>query len=433
MTAAVSAIEHFGVVGFNHRQLPARLRGVLALDDAWSHRLAEKLRASHLVDGVAFISTCNRQEIVISADHPAFAIELVRSQLHSSLESSGEPLPEPYRYTGADAVRHVLRVSASLDSLVVGERQITQQLRRSFDQARKAGWLDKLLNGLARISVENAKEVHQRTAIGAESVGVFTLAKDIVQRETAHLERPKVAVIGLGEIGRLTARSFATDRRFDLVLSSRRARTHAEIGTILEAYPFVPMSELSRLLREMDAVVLATGSSGTVVGEQLVIEARKDATHPLILVDIGIPPQAEAHTDGVAGTKLFNLDWFTTTGFGQRPQGREALRQAQDIVEEGVARVAEWANVRKFSGLFDSCVTLTEDYKTRVIPDLLRTDLHALTPEQQRQVFTSMHRLLTDYSEGIFQTLSRELNDYEAPPRVDATPDRKAGMEGVKE
>ena len=98
---------------------------------------------------------------------------------------------------------------------------------------------------------------------------------------------------------------------------------------------------------------------------------RAGLTKPLVLVDIGIPPQVDATVDGIAATKLFNLDWFTTTGFGQRPQGREALRQAQQIVEEGIRRVAEWASIRQFSELFDSCDILTEDYKTRIIPDML--------------------------------------------------------------
>jgi glutamyl-tRNA reductase len=150
------------------------------------------------------------------------------------------------------------------------------------------------------------------------------------------------------------------------------------------------------------------------------------------LVDIGIPPQADAHLDGVAGTKLFNLDWFTTTGFGQRPQGREAIRQAQDIVEEGVRRVAEWASVRRYSALFDSCVTLTEDYKARIIPDILKAELGGFTTEQQRQIFTSVHRLLTDYSESIFQTLSRELNDYSSPT-PDVAPPPVAQLEVAKE
>ena len=172
------------------------------------------------------------------------------------------------------------------------------------------------------------------------------------------------------------------------------------------------MEELPALLTEMDAVILATGSQTPVVDEAMLAAARVGSTRPLTLVDIGIPPQADSHLDGVAGARLFNLDWFTTTGFGQRPQGREALRQAQEIVEEGVRRVAEWHAIRRFSGLFDSCVVLSDEYKSRIIPDVLRNELPGLTAEQQRQVFSAMHRVFTNYSEGIFQTLYRELNEY---------------------
>lgn len=415
MRGVHAGIDRFAVVGFNHRQLPARIRGLLAFDDAWASSLAEQLRNAKLADGIAFISTCNRQEIILSANHPSFVLELVRSQMQARIiDATPGPLPEPYRHVGEDAVRHILRVSSSLDSLVVGEREITQQLRRSFDRARQNGWMDKSLNGLARIAVENAKEIHQRTSLSAETVGVFTLAKELVAKETAELKRPKVAVLGLGEIGLRTARAFVNDRRFDLTICTRRPRTASELGVSLSEAKYVPFTDLPFLVRDMDAIILATGASNPVIDESLLSVARGNAERPLVLVDIGIPPQAD-DVDGVAGTRLFNLDWFATTGFGQRPQGREALRQAQEIVEEGVKRMAEWTNVRRYSALFDSCVTLTEDFKTRIMQEVVRTELSSLTPEQQKLVQSSMHRLLTEYSEGIFEALNRELSESSSP------------------
>lgn len=429
MTGPAAEIDRFGVVGFNHRQVPARQRGLLAFDDAWCATLAQELRAAHLADGVAFVSTCNRQEVVLSAAHPAFALELVRAQLHARLGDQPRPLPEPYRYVGEEAVRHVLRVSASLDSLVVGERQITQQLRRSFDGARREGWLDKALNGLAHIAVENAKEIHNRTSLAAESVGVFTLARDLVFRETASLARPKVAVIGLGEIGLKTARAFVADGRVELVVSSRRARTAAELGTSLSGCRFVPFANLDGLLREMDAVVVATGSSHPVVGEEALGQALSGLARSLVLVDLGIPPQVEATCDGALGTRLFNLDWFTTTGFGQRPQAKEALKHAQEIVEEGVRKLAAWTSVRRYSSLFDSLVTLANAHKQQGIPEALKDGLSVLSAEHQRLVADAMHELLTSYSEGVFQTVTRELIERS---QVGAPPADASGEEDVE-
>ncbi len=475
MTELATEIDRFGVVGFNHRQVPARQRGLLAFDDAWCDQLAKSLKNAGLADGVAFVSTCNRQEVVLSAEHPGFALELVRAQLHARLGDQPRPLPEPYRYTGEDAVRHVLRVSASLDSLVVGERQITQQLRRSFDQARKSGWLDKGLNGLAHIAVQNARQIHSRTSIAAESVGVFTLARNLVLQETASGPRPKVAVIGLGEIGLKTARSFASDGRVELTVSSRRPRSPEELGSLLAACRFVPIAEMASLLREMDAIVFATGASRPVLREEALQQALSDqhaappstalemsgkepralsgtralpvsgmelwqalsepmapaarpealsgpmapAAHPersrgrspLVLVDIGIPPQVEPTCEGVQGTRLFGLDWFTTTGFGQRPQAKQALRQAEAIVDEGVRRVAAWTNVRRYSTLFDSLESLSNAHKQQGIPEALNGELSVLSAEHQRLVADAMHRLLTSYSKGVFQTVTRALSE----------------------
>lgn len=422
-----SAIDRFGVVGYSHRQIPARLRGMLAFDDAWCTRLATQLREAKVADGVAFVSTCNRQEVVLSAEHPGYALELVRSQLHGLLlEKSGGPLPEPYRHVGEDAVRHVLRVSASLESLVVGERQITQQVRRSFEKARTAGWMDKSLNGLARIAVENAKAIHVRTTLAAESVGVFALARDLVARETTLLARPKVVVLGLGEIGLKTARAFTCDSRVELTLSSRRPRTSTELGGSLESCRQVPWENLAELVSASDAVVVATGARTPVLDEIFLAAARSRHGRDLVLVDLGIPPQVATEVETLPGVRLYNLDWFAASGFGQRPQAKEALKKAQEIVEEGVDRVAAWTSVRRFSGLFDSCVMLTDHFKSQRIPEVLKSELGSLSPAHQRAVFSAMHDLMTQYSEGIFQTLNRELNDRVQPAGAEDGDPREA-------
>lgn len=411
MSSRNAGIERIAVVGFNHRQLPAHLRGRLAFDDEWCERMAGQLRSSKLADGVAFVSTCNRQEILVSAEHAGFASELVRAQLHSMLvENTDGPPPEPYRFAGEDAVRHVLRVASSLDSLVVGEREITQQLRRSFDRARRHGWLDKPLNGLIRVAVETAKEVHRRTRLGEERIGVFSLAAELVLKETAGIERPRVVVAGLGEIGLKTARALVPHRRLDLMLTSRRPREAGELGTLLEQATFVPLESLKETVREADALVVATGASRPVVDERLlhVLEGKRR----LVVVDIGIPPQVNPSVRDIGGVELFNLDWFTATGFGQRPHQREAIQSAQQIIESGVRRAVEWVAVRRYSHLFDSCVNLSERYKAEVLPELLRAELSVLPPDQQKLVFGSVHRLLTSYTENLFETLNRELNDH---------------------
>lgn len=424
-----AGIERFGVVGFNHRLIPAHVRGAITFDEAWCDRLVNQLRQAGLADGLSFVSTCNRQEIVLSAAHPRFATELVRAQLKDLIVDTLEgEIPEPYRHTGEDAVRHVLRVSASLDSLVVGERQITQQLRRSFDAARAHGWMDKALNGLSRIAVENAREVHAQTALGRESVGIFSLTHTFVNEHTAHLDRPRVAVAGMGEIGLKTARTLAADGRYEVVLTSRRPRTDKELGSTLSKLTFVPLSDLDALLPDVDVLVLATGAAAPLVDARRLSRARGDGARPLIVVDLGIPPQASADCDGVTNTRLVNLDWFTTTGFGQQPQAKEALAHAHEIVEEGVRKVAAWTSVRRYSALFDSCVTITEQFKGQALPQVISSELASLTPEQKRLVSTSIHKLLTAYSEDVFEALHTHLTSGTTEKSSDDADDRQPGQ-----
>lgn len=419
-------LQRLGVIGFNHRQLPSEQRGQITFDDEWCTHLVSELRRAGLADAAAFVGTCNRNEIIVSAEHPAFALELLRAQLHELLSRSDQagPHAEPYRFIGDDAARHVLKVASSLDSLVLGEREIAQQVRRSFDHARRQGWLDKPLNGLAHIAMETSRRVHQRTEIGGRGVGVFSLAEAVVRQETRDIPRPKVAVIGLGEIGLKTARVLCRDPRLDLVLASRRPRTAKELGETLSKLPYFTLDELPRLVREMDAIIFATGAPGTVLHAPDLAVARVGTERPLVLVDVGIPPQVAPACQEVPGVSVFNLDWFTTTGFGQEPRHREAISQAHEIIEDGVLRVAEWSRVRRYSGLFDSCAALAERFKEQELPQLFRDELSTLSAEQQRLVYGSIHKLFTSYTEGLFETLSRELNEH---AERDDTRHRKQG------
>jgi len=430
--AVPTGIGRIGVVGYNHRLLPASQRGLLAFDEPWCDHLCAELRRSGLADGVAFVGTCNRQEIVVSASHPGFALELLRSQLQVKL--AGEhaagppPPPEPYRFVGEDAVRHVLRVASSLDSLVVGEREITQQVRRSFDLARRRGWLDKPLNGLASIAVGTAKEIHRSTDLSRDPTGVFSLAAEVVRTQTAELARPRVAVVGLGEIGLKTARELAGESRLDLVIASRTQRSARQLGTLLQGRPFVPLERIGELLSSCDAVVAATGAPVPIVRESAVRAARAGASRPLVLVDIGIPPQVEAVPEPFA--KLFNLDWFTQTGFGQRPRRLAALQAARDIVEQGVRRTAEWTSLRRYSALFDACDALAARFREERVPALLRTELATLSADDQRLVRDRMLALLTDYADQLFETLNRELPHAERAEPESAEPALRARNAG---
>jgi glutamyl-tRNA reductase len=407
---APSPLAPFGVIGFDHRRLPSRWRGVVAFDDGWCAPLARHLRAAGAVDGVVFLSTCNRQEVVVSAQHPSFALELIRSELHTRLASAGaEHLPEPYRHVGGDAVRHVLKVGASLDSLVVGERQISGQLRRAFDGARREGWLDKPLNGLARAAVTTARRVHAKASLGGGAVGVFALARDLLKQELAGLVHARIAVIGLGEIGLKTARQLAGLPGVELTLCSRRPRTAAELGETLKARPFVTLEALPGLLATMDAVVLATGSSTPLIDGADIDAARGLRTRPLVVVDLGIPPQAAGAVASSTSARLFNLDWFAETGFGLRPHAREELAKAQDVVDEGVRALAAWTSVRRHSGLFASLGSMTEGHKQRGIAAAL-AGLEGLSDGQRARVRSAMHDLLSGFAGEVFDAVAAGLS-----------------------
>lgn len=404
---AAEGIERYGVVGCSFREAPARVRGRLAFAPAWTQKIMQALRGSSLIDGIAFVSTCNRNEIILSSAHPRYAVELVRTQLLDLAPPGGDlPRWEPYRHVGREAARHVLRVASSLDSLAIGEREISAQLRRSLEQARRAGQLDKAMNGLSRAAQETSREVHEKTQLGARQTGMFALARKALAARTEQLARPRIAVLGLGEIGLRTARRLAADRRYDLVISSRQPRTRAELGNSLSACVFHPWERLDTLWPTLDGVVLATGAPDPIV---LARQFPDRTAKPLTIVDLGIPPQAAFEVGDVPGIALLGLDALAADPSLRDPASAAAREHAEEVVDAGLTRLEDWLRLRDHADVLDQCRSITSRYRTEVLPDVIRNRFATLEPAQQRLLFDELHALLTAYSNDLYSSLGQAL------------------------
>jgi glutamyl-tRNA reductase len=336
------------VVGLSHRTAPVQVRERLAAGgDALPAVLARLASRPELVEAL-FLSTCNRVEVwAMTGDSPS-ALDDARRAIHEELArradaGSGDAL-DPYLYEkrAEEAVAHVFRVAASLDSMVLGEPQILGQVKDAFDVAVAAGTLRATLLRCVTRAFAVAKRVRSETAIGAGTVSISSVAVDLARRVFDDLAERTVLLLGAGEMAEAAARSLTRGCTRSLRICNRSFERAAALAQEMQAAA-VPWSDLDAELAVADVVVTSTASPTYVVTRPIVkraMKARRGRT--LLFVDIAVPRNVEPEVHKIGNVYVFNIDDLEQ----EVARGLEARRgevdEAERIVREELATFLAW-------------------------------------------------------------------------------------------
>ena len=383
------------VVGCDFRVASTHWRSALVLDDPARDALIDALRGSGHADGLAVLETCNRVEWIAACDDPGWTVQLLRAQMLERWRGAAAPgqLPQPYVYTGDNAVRHLVRVAVGLESFVVGEREIAGQLNRALTGARQQGHHAPALNGLQTTLGRAVKRVHRLTRLGATTRGVHGLAMDLLDAQLRP-GRARVAVLGMGEIGRKVANLLASRRdRFEVWRVNR---------TVPERQRDVwqPLASLPTLLADADALVIATGAREPVVrGETLRRLARQT---PLVMVDLGAPRQVDAVVASRPDVQLFGLDDLLAGD--QRVAAEDDLQTARALVHDAVAEFRVSLRKRELADL----LRVAQDGYDRFVADELPALVdEALPPADDPEV----RRARAALEDGLRAAMRRQVRE----------------------
>lgn len=301
-------MPQFAVTGISHKFTPVEVRELLAFQGETLPRALRELREQHGIAQAVILSTCNRVEIVTWSDHPNVHQEVVRflSDFHRvSPETFSSHI---YSHSGAEAVDHVLRVAASLDSLVLGETQILAQIKDAYSVAAAEGATGKALNALMHRAFSVAKEVHSQTALSRGRLSVASVAVDLIRRTFEDLQRRTVLLIGLGEMGELTLRHLRDAGVGNVIIANR---THQRAIDMAQSWngEAIPLSLLDDYLHRADIVVSQTASPGFIVTPDLISKAmRRRAYRPMFLVDLAVPRDIHPEADRIDGVYRYEVD-----------------------------------------------------------------------------------------------------------------------------
>jgi glutamyl-tRNA reductase len=356
-------------VGVSQHHAPLEVRERLYLGEGQEAGLAATLARG---GGEAVVlSTCNRTEIYLAGGDP----ERVREELE---RRSGLPLEGVLaRWDDGEAVSHLFRVAAGLDSLVPGESQILGQVRLAYESARTAGSTGALLNRLFEDALHAGKRVRTEARLHELPESVAASAVELADRELAGMQGRRALLFGAGKMSELAAQDLRT-RGAEVVVSSRTLESAQElaerVGGRAAAFDAVAVE-----LPEADLVISATRCPYPI----LHAEAVRPREKPLVLVDVAVPRDLDPAIGALDGCRLFDID-----SLGEGLVGREEdVREAEAIVAEEAARFAEWRRSRDAAGAIRDLRRRAEEIRSE---ELARAGsrLAELSPRERETVET---------------------------------------------
>lgn len=325
------------IVGLSHHTAEISIREQVALSAEENESVVRRLVAHDAVGEVFVVSTCNRVEIIASsADDSAETVAACQRLCEVALsERSPEAARVLYRRSGTEAVRHLVRVASSLDSLVVGEAQILGQLKQGFERARENSTVGPALHKLFARATRGAKRVRTETSIGAGQVSVPSIAIDLAAQIFGQLAGRRVVLIGSGEMGQSVARLLKEAGATLTVVGRSLERVEAVAAKVGGSAAL--MEAIPDLLMDADVVVSSTSAPGHVMGPHDLDRRRKARRgRNLFLIDLAVPRDIDPRIGQLDSVFLYDVDDLSQVANESTYSRHREAEVAERIVEEVV-------------------------------------------------------------------------------------------------
>ena len=399
------------ITGLNHRTAPVEVRERLAFEEGGLPAALGILKQRPgLMEGM-ILSTCNRVEITVTADEQADAEGAVEHFLAESRAVERTWVsPYLYRHDGADAIRHLFRVAASLDSMVVGEPQILGQLKSAYALAKECGAISGFLDLVLTRAFNVAKRVRSETDIGQSAVSVSYAAVELAREIFGSLAGKRVVVVGAGKMAESAARHL---RRAGVseILVTNRTRERAEAmadefqGRVLEYENFF------NALPDVDIVIASSGAPHYIITkDQMKGVIGRRRTRPMFLIDIAVPRNIEPEVNELEGVFLYDIDDLDKV-VDTNLKGRiEVAAEAEEIIREEVERMVLRLKTREVTPTIVSLQEQLEVVRAAEI-ERMRGRLGSLTPQQEEAVQAITRGIINKIAHGPITELRRQAAD----------------------
>jgi glutamyl-tRNA reductase len=326
------------LVGTSHKTAPVEVRERLAFAES---RLAGALRElvdREMISEGLIVSTCNRVELIAATPNGAGQTENAVSRLYDFLSSFHQHDLSPlrkhlYDLAGRAAIKHVFRVTSSLDSMVVGEPQITGQVKEAFQRAQDAAVVGHELTRLMNRAFAVAKRVRNETGVGSSAVSISFVAVELARKVFEDLKGSAVMLLGAGEMAELAAKHLLNYGASRLLIVNRTFENAVALAGELNGEP-VPFEEFEKRLPEAEILICSTGAPDYLIRPDHVRRAlERRRNRPVLLVDISVPRNIDPAIGRLDNAFLFDVDDLEAVAEANRAERKREASRAEEIIE----------------------------------------------------------------------------------------------------
>jgi glutamyl-tRNA reductase len=381
------------LIGLDYRTTPLALREQLHLAGDTQVSALHQLHAQGLAE-VTILSTCNRLEIYAVTDNPQATTSTIMAFLTESLSPDVNLQSHLYYVTDDGVIKHLLRVAAGLESLVLGESQILGQVVLALQTAHNARTSGPILSKLFTAAIHAGKRSRTETGISRYTLSIsHTAAAFIEQTRNIDLAETNILIIGAGEMGQQAAQALKMRGATTITLMNR---THARAMQIAKRLGIheLPWEALPSALVQADVVIAAASVVSPIINKDLlstVLQSRNK--RPLLLVDIGVPRNIAHEVNELDEIQLHDIDHLQTIVDRHREHRQAEAQKAHAIIQEEYLAFVHWLNTREIVPLITALHQNTEALAQAEVERTLRR-LPNLTAQEQDAVYELAHRLV---------------------------------------
>lgn len=302
-------IPQIGIVGMSHKTAPVETRECFAFDTEVLESFLHNAKANNILEMV-YIATCNRMELYFVSPQIEDATQLVIHLLEQFAGLTREHFePVLYKKYHKDAVRHLLCVASSLDSMVIGENEIVAQVKDWYRWATQHNATGTILNKLFHQAFRTAKRVRTETEIARNPLSIAFIAVELAKKIFEDLSKQSVLLIGAGEMAELILKYLTKFKIGSVTLANRSLHNAQRIANeINQDATIITLAEIMETIPTVDIIISSTGAHHYVLTKDMVQEALKKRTQPVFLIDIAVPRNIDPEAGNIHDAFLYNID-----------------------------------------------------------------------------------------------------------------------------
>lgn len=336
-------MDNIILVGLNHKTAPLEIRECLTFSDEDTRAALTQLKAQNAINESVLFSTCNRVELLLTAKDTTMAVsgakQFVADFKQVPLDGFEASL---YIYQGRDAVRHLFRVAASLDSMVVGEPQILGQVKEAYRTATEEKASGVVLNRLLHRTFFVAKRIRTETGIGDHAVSISYAAIELGRKIFGSLEGKRIMLIGAGEMAELAVEHLQRHRAGHIYVANRTFKRGLAMAAEYQGTA-IQFEEIVNYLNKIDIVISSTGAPNLVIERDMVKGVmRGRRNRPIFFIDIAVPRDIDPKINRLNNVYVYDIDDLKGVVDENIEDRRREAAKAERIIDEAVIQFEQW-------------------------------------------------------------------------------------------